>query len=213
MIRTAKEILLRLVEEQRYREVEKKRKRIKKEIERLKLARVNPDETVNKQIGEWGSSPLNHAVTLEELLRRPEIHYEQLKLLEKKQTTFSSPGRSEVPFLTGPEKLGVEIEIKYRGYFERQEREIDKFRKIESIKIPRRLDFQKIPGLSNEVKEKLMKFKPFSLGQASRISGITPAAISLLMVYIKKETSNQKPVTRAGNIPVNLHSSRHCEER
>ncbi len=185
-----------LVEEQRYREVEKKRKRIKKEVERLKLARVNPDETVNKQLGEWGSSPLNRVVTLEELLRRPEISYKQLNLLEKKQTMFSLPDRLEIPFLTGPEKLGVEIEIKYRGYFERQEREIDKFRKIESIKIPRRLDLQKIPGLSNEVKEKLIRFKPFSLGQASRISGITPAAISLLMVYIKKFTTEARKVRK-----------------
>ena len=86
----------------------------------------------------------------------------------------------------------MEIEIKYSGYIKRQSAEIRRFKNLEKIKIPFSLDLSRISGLSNEIKEKLNKFKPLSLGQASRISGITPVAISILMIYLKKEESWQR---------------------
>lgn len=167
---------LGLVSDKEYDRFRAKIKAIEGEIERLEAKKINPDKATNERLLEIESSPLNNVLSLEELLRRPEISYEDLKSFD----------HSTTPRLSRDEARQVEIQIKYKGYIERQREQIEKFRKMERLRIPRDLDFQDIPGLSNEVREKLLKTRPLSLGQASRISGVTPAAISILTVYMKK---------------------------
>ncbi len=167
---------LGLVSVEEYNRFDQKVNTIKGEIERLETTKINPDRTTNEKLLEIGSSPMNNVLSLEELLRRPEISYKDLKMFD--HSTYSELSRSEA--------RQVEIQIKYRGYIERQRGEIRKFKKMEGLGIPRDFDFENIPGLSNEVREKFLKIRPLSLGQASRISGVTPAAISILTVCMKK---------------------------
>lgn len=113
---------------------------------------------------------------LDRMLRRPEVSYEEVAA---RMPPNGSLKRSEIS--------EIEVEVKYKGFIERQSRDVEKFKKIENIKIPGGIDYHSIKGLSNEMREKFSKLQPVSVGQASRISGVTPAAISLLMVYIKNE--------------------------
>ncbi|MBI4620286.1 MAG: tRNA uridine-5-carboxymethylaminomethyl(34) synthesis enzyme MnmG [Desulfobacterales bacterium] len=168
--------LLGLISNEEYSRFKAKVKAIEDEIARLKAKKIKPNKTTNEKLLGLGSSPLDNVVTLEELLRRPEISYNDLKLFDDSTNRELSPD----------EALQVEIQIKYRGYIDRQGEEIQRFRKMERLKIHHDLDFRDIPGLSNEVREKLLNIRPLSLGQASRISGVTPAAISILTVYMKK---------------------------
>jgi len=165
-----------LVGEEEYQKYRTRKEMIERELKRLKEIRVFPVDDLNYKLQDWGVSALKHPVTLEELLRRPEIDYHKMRSLGYLPDTLPPDVIQE-----------VEIEVKYRGYIERQEKEIERFRKIEEIRIPPDLDFYHIPGLSTEVKQKLSRYRPISLGQASRISGITPVAISILMVYLKKK--------------------------
>ena len=112
---------------------------------------------------------------LDKILRRPEVSFEEIAKLHSLKDKFNRDEISE-----------IEVEIKYKGFIDRQNRDVENFKKIEKIKIPQNLDFNSIKGLSNEIKEKLKRFKPFSVGHASRISGVTPAAVTALMVYLKK---------------------------
>jgi len=164
-----------LVSDEDYRKVLAKKEAIEEELERLKRTKIFPNEAINKKLKEWGTDSLSRPVSLEELLRRPQITYERLVALGKGKKDLSP----EVVFQ-------VEVNVKYQGYIERQNREIEKFRRMEGMRIPVDMDFSKIPSLSLEVREKLSRFKPTSIGQASRISGITPAAVSTLMIYLKK---------------------------
>jgi len=166
---------LGLVSEDDYARYQEKKQAIEHERERLKSVRVNPHKTVNDRLVSLGSSPIKNATTLEELLRRPELCYEELSMFD--------PGQPQISPAIAQE---IEIQVKYQGYIERQEEQVARFKKMERVKIPLNLDFSSIPSLSTEVKEKLSKIQPASLGQASRISGITPAALSILMVYLKK---------------------------
>jgi tRNA uridine 5-carboxymethylaminomethyl modification enzyme len=172
-----------LVNGRKNKKILKKKEVINKELGRIRKTRVSPTEEINKKIKSWGSSIIERTVSVEELLKRPEVSYYKLMELTK---YFDNKITSEVAFQ-------VEIETKYQGYIKRQLKEIEKFRKIEEIKIPPNLEFSSVPGLSREVKEKLSAFNPVSLGQASRISGITPAAISILRVYLKSRKMKRKP--------------------
>ncbi len=147
-----------LVKEKSYKATLDKQKQIENALKYLK-------ETRAKAFGK----------TLYELLKRPEFNFDKLKTLNLVDKKMSSNLEER-----------VESEIKYSGYIKRQLLEVRRFKHLEKIKIPPSLDFSKFSGLSNEIKEKLSKFKPLSLGQASRISGITPASVSILMVYLKK---------------------------
>jgi len=164
-----------LVGEARYQEVEAKKRAIEKDLARLKEVKIFPNSGTNKKFSELGWVTLRSPISLAELLRRPEISYSDLKLFDKRS--------SEVPFGVAEQ---VEIQIKYEGYIKHQKQEIEKFKKLENRKIPTKINYQEIVGLSNEVREKLSKTRPDSLGQASRISGITPAAIAILMVHMKR---------------------------
>jgi len=165
---------LGLLNKDEYGMVQKKRENIDKELQKLKEAKVEAKILINSKLKSWGSSPINTPYSLERLLKRSEISYKKIRELAGLNGGLKKDEISE-----------VEVEIKYKGFIERQSRDIEKFKKIENIRIPTTIDFCSIKGLSNEMKEKLSRFKPLSVGQASRISGVTPAAISLLMVYLK----------------------------
>lgn len=165
-----------LVHKKTYEKVVKKKKIIEKEINRLRTTKIGPGKKINKFLIKWKTSPLNRMTTLENLLKRPQIDYSKLAIID------GCKGR-----LTEQEIFQVQTNIKYQGYIRQQIDQIKRFKALENIKIPTELEFFKINGLSREVVEKLSKFKPVSLGQASRISGITPAAITILMVHLRKK--------------------------
>ncbi len=172
---TEKAYTIGLIGKMRYQEVEAKKRAIEKEMARLKEVKIFPNSETNKKFSQLGWITLKNPTSLAELLRRPEVSYSDLKLFDKRS--------GEVPLEVAEQ---VEIQIKYEGYIKHQEQEIKKFKKLENRKIPAKINYQEIVGLSNEVREKLCKIKPDSLGQASRISGVTPAAIAILMVHMKR---------------------------
>ena len=152
-----------------------KKKRIERELKRLKDTKVYPTKSINSRLKKWKTAPINKVVSLADLLKRPQIDFKMLMGLDKGKGILASD-----------EIKQVEIEIKYRGFIDREMRKIRNFKRIENIRIPDGFEFIGIPGLSNEIVEKLSASPPANLGQASRISGVTPVAISLLMVYLKK---------------------------
>ena len=152
-----------------------KRMQIAVEVARLESTKVNPTAAVNQLLAEFDSAPLKSVLTLADLLRRPEIEYRML-------ACFAPPPMALPPAVTEQ----VTIQVKYQGYIERQEAQVVRFRKLETKPLASDLDYDAIGGLSTEVREKLSAVRPTSLGQASRISGITPAAIAILDVYLEK---------------------------
>ncbi|MDO8662105.1 MAG: tRNA uridine-5-carboxymethylaminomethyl(34) synthesis enzyme MnmG [Candidatus Omnitrophota bacterium] len=158
-----------LLSEERYALTQKKIKEIERGIKLLKNTRIKPTTEVNAVLSRLNSSLLKREATLEELLKRPQIGLADIRSLAK--------------FTIAQE---VEIEVKYSGFIQRQLKDVEKFKNLEKIKIPVLIDYAIIPSLSREIKEKLGKFKPLNLGQASRISGVTPVAISILMIYLRK---------------------------
>ncbi|MFX0560952.1 tRNA uridine-5-carboxymethylaminomethyl(34) synthesis enzyme MnmG [Tepidibacillus infernus] len=166
---------LGLIDEERYQRFLDKKEKIEQEINRLKTEKIRPSEEVQVMMKEVGTSELNNAVELATLLRRPEITYEIIEKL--------SPSPVE---LSAEMKEQVEIQIKYSGYIEKQLLLVEKMKKVEAKKIPEWVDYNKISGLSMEAREKLNKIQPMNIGQASRISGVSPADISILLVYIEQ---------------------------
>jgi tRNA uridine 5-carboxymethylaminomethyl modification enzyme len=164
-----------LVSEQAYRRIARKKERIARELERLRKTVVYPGSSTEERLLARGSSALKKPNTLADLLRRPELTYEDIIAL-------APPGER-----CSPEEISqVELEVKYEGYIRRQEEEIRRFENMEEIRIPPNFEYGKMSGLSCEVLEKLNRFRPVSLGQASRISGITPVAISMLMIHLRR---------------------------
>ena len=165
-----------LATEEAYRLSEDKKGRVAGLIEALENSRINPALEINARLESLGSAPLRGQSSLAQLLRRPEISFSDLVLF--------APEFAGVSASLG---LQAEVEIKYSGYVQRQMEGVKRFRKIEAVRLPADLDYIAIAGLSHEVREKLTLIRPRTLGQAARISGITPAAISLLSVYLKKQ--------------------------
>lgn len=154
-----------------------KKKAISDELHRLEHIKIMPSPGVNNILSGLGSSPLKKPQSLKEILRRPEISYRELELI----------GGGVCEAATGEDYVTqIEMEVKYEGYIRMQVEQIDKFKKLENMPIPGDFSYDGIPGLSKEIVQKLSNVRPGSLGQASRISGITPAAISVIMVYLKK---------------------------
>ncbi len=143
----------------------------------LKQARLKPVKAVNLKLARLNCPPLSRSFSLEELLKRPQINIENLATLHKLK-----PGIPESSWRE------IEIGIKYAGFIQRQCKDVERFKHLEKIKLPADFDYSGLSGISREIREKLLRFKPLNLGQASRISGVTPVAISLLMVYLKKGT-------------------------
>jgi tRNA uridine 5-carboxymethylaminomethyl modification enzyme len=166
---------LGLVSREDYQKTEEKINAIKKGIDLLKTTHIKPSEKINSELIRLGTSPIKKAFTQEEILKRPQISFKDLK-----NFSHIKPSIPDSAFQQ------IEIEIKYSGFIQRQLKEVERFKNLEKIKLPQDLDYANIASLSREIKEKLGRFRPLNLGQASRISGVTPAAISLLMVYLRK---------------------------
>ena len=165
---------LGLIDQTTLQDLEDRRRQIADEISRIRSRVIKPTGAVNAYLAEKGTNPISSGTYLDQLLKRAELDYEVVK-------TFDPP-----PVAIG-KKIAhqVEIDIKYEGYIARQRREIEKFQNLERMPIPSNFDFNRVHGLSNELKEKLSTVKPASLGQTSRIDGMTPAALSVLMVALK----------------------------
>jgi tRNA uridine 5-carboxymethylaminomethyl modification enzyme len=170
-----------LISQQRYEKFLQKKKMIEDEINRVKNTIIAPSEKVNKLLLQKGSSPISTGVRLSDLLKRPELSYEDLKEIDI--------NRPDLPWYVKDE---VEIEIKYEGYIKKQLERIEQFKKLENKKIPEWVDYNKIAGLSTEAKQKLSQIKPASIGQASRISGVSPADISVLLIWLETAKNVKK---------------------
>lgn len=151
-----------------------KRAAIDKEIERLKTVMLTPKEETNKMLEDLGTTPINKGMSLHDLLKRPELDYEKLQIFD--------PERPKLPKF---QQIQAQTEIKYEGYIKKQMADIDKFKKLEKKKLNKNIDYFKISGLKKESAEKLNKIQPESIGQASRISGVSPADINVLLIRLK----------------------------
>ena len=169
-----------LISEDRYKKFLKKQENIKKEIERVKTTNIKPTESLNKILIENGSTPVNTGMKLAELIKRTELNYEKLALIDENR-----------PELTLEEKEEVNIEIKYEGYIKLQQEQIDNFKKMEQKLIPENIDYSKMLGIRIEARQKLEKYRPLSVGQASRISGVSPADIAVLLINLQVENSKE----------------------
>ncbi len=166
---------LGLVKKKAYEKIRIKRKRIEEGLRALMHKKLYPTRKTNNRLKKMAISPISNVLTMFDLLKRPEVDFDTLKNLDGLKKKI---GDGEIK--------QIEIEVKYKGFIERQKREIENFKRIEKIRIPDDFKFYKIPGLSNEISEKLTAARPINLGHASRISGVTPAAITILMVYLKR---------------------------
>ncbi|MDD5500327.1 MAG: tRNA uridine-5-carboxymethylaminomethyl(34) synthesis enzyme MnmG [Candidatus Omnitrophica bacterium] len=158
-----------------YRKVKKKQEGVKNGLLFLRATRISPGKKVNAVLNCAKSALLKNPVTLEELLRRPQIGIKDLRAMRELKKGISESAWQQ-----------IETEIKYSGFIQRQLKDVERFKNLEKIKIPDNFDYSRLSGISSEIREKLARFKPLNLGQASRISGVTPAAISLLMVYVAR---------------------------
>ena len=163
-----------LVSEDRYQKMKEKRKAIDDEIARLKNVILTPKEEVNDKLVSLGSTPLKNALSLYDLIKRPELDYEKLKDFD-----------IERPNLPKFQQIQAQTEIKYEGYIKKQMADIDKFKKLEAKELDKNIDYTQIAGLKKESAEKLNEIQPESLGQASRISGVSPADINVLLIRLK----------------------------
>ncbi|MFW6415539.1 MAG: tRNA uridine-5-carboxymethylaminomethyl(34) synthesis enzyme MnmG [Thermodesulfobacteriota bacterium] len=158
-----------------FKELVERKKAISKELDRLKQIKIPPTAEVNSKLEAYNSQPIQNGIPADKLLKRPELDYEQILNLLSEENLLPSRVQEQ-----------VEIECKYEGYLRRQETEIQKFKEMENIRIPTGFDFSGLPSLTNEIKQKLSELQPETLGQASRIPGMTPAALSVLRVYLKR---------------------------
>ena len=172
-----------LISDERYERLQNKIKLIDEEIERVKGVNIGTNEQVQKLLLENGSTELLTGVTLAELIKRPELSYELLAPIDKH--------RPELPLDV---RQQVNINLKYEGYISRQLRQVEHFKKLENKIIPEGLDYYEINGLRKEAMQKLDKFNPRSIGQASRISGVSPADISVLLVYLESYRRNKQVI-------------------
>lgn len=163
-----------LVKDDRYRRFLEKKEIVEKETERLKK-KILKHEEANDFLTERGSSPIKSAVSLIELLKRPEISYDDSAEIDDKR-----------PELSEHQKTMLEVQIKYEGYIGKQQQQIEKFKRLEDKKLPSDIDYEKIEGLRIEARQKLSDMRPVSVGQASRISGVSPADINVLLIYLEK---------------------------
>ena len=164
----------------------RKRDAVARETERLKATWVNPRILPQSEAERVLGKGIDHEYNLFDLLRRPEINYEALMSLDGGKYANTDVSRETLDNLHDPVVEQVEIAAKYAGYIDRQKDEVQRAAHFEKLRLPTELDYMQVAALSIEVRQKLQKHRPETLGQASRISGVTPAAISLLMVHLKK---------------------------
>ncbi|RGC73502.1 tRNA uridine-5-carboxymethylaminomethyl(34) synthesis enzyme MnmG [Lachnospiraceae bacterium AM23-2LB] len=162
-----------LISEERYEHLKEKEKMIAEEIERVKHVNIGTSEKVQKLLEQYGSTSLVSGTTLAELIRRPELSYEALAEIDEERKALPAGVIEQ-----------VNINIKYDGYIKRQQRQVEQFKKLENKKIPEEINYDEIQSLRIEAKQKLNAIRPASIGQASRISGVSPADVSVLLVYL-----------------------------
>ena len=164
-----------LIDEERYKHLLEKEEMINKEIERVHSVHIGGSRQVQELLEKYGSTPLKTAVSLAELIRRPELNYHILEPIDQEREVL-------------PEEVieQVDINIKYEGYIVRQLKQVEQFKKLENKKLSENIDYMSISGLRTEAKQKLDAIKPSSVGQASRISGVSPADISVLLIYLEQ---------------------------
>lgn len=163
-----------LIDEERYRKLCQKEEAVRKEIYRLETTVIGVSKEVQDLLRQYGSTILKSGATLAELVKRPELSYEALKCVDEDR-----------PFLTEEVANQVNIQIKYEGYIKRQQQQVNQFHKLENRRLDPDFDYQQIRGLRREAIQKLNQYKPISIGQASRISGVSPADISVLLVAME----------------------------
>ena len=163
-----------LISEERYQKLLEKEREIVEEIARVEKVFVGTSEQVQELLNEYGSTPLNSGISLAELIKRPELSYDIVAPLDPKR-----------PKLMRGVAEQVNIHMKYDGYIQRQMRQIEQFQKLENKKLPESLDYNEVPSLRTEARQKLTAVRPLSIGQASRISGVSPADISVLLVWLE----------------------------
>lgn len=164
-----------LISEERYQGLLEKEQMIESEIQRLESATVGTSEEVQQILREHNSTLLNSGSTLAELIRRPELSYEALEKIDRNR-----------PQLSGEIIEQININLKYEGYIKRQKKQVEQFKKLETKKIPENIDYDDVKSLRIEAVQKLKEYRPVSIGQASRISGVSPADISVLLVYMEQ---------------------------
>ena len=177
---TAKSYEIGLASEERFNRLKSKQEEVAREIDRLKSVMPTVAET-NSYLEKINSSPVDGKISLADLLKRPEVTYENLKAIDKERPEISEHARAQ-----------VSVEIKYQGYIKKQIQQVEKFKKLERKPLSGDIDYEKIDGLRIEAAQKMNKIKPVSLGQASRISGVSPADINVLQVYLEKEKRLEK---------------------
>ena len=166
---------LGLISEEEIRKTREKRESIKKEVERMGNTYIGANEKNNAVLNRLGSSPIQSGISLLELCKRPECNYKNLEELDPERPSLSASICEE-----------VEIEIKYEGYIKRQIQQVEAFKKLERKKLPKEIDYQNMQNLRLEARQKLDKIRPENIGMASRISGVSPADISVLLVYLER---------------------------
>ncbi len=164
-----------LVHDRRWEKFSDKRDKVEAERQRLEDVRLTPTKEVRAKMESMDTPPISQPTTLAELLQRPEVGYDDLTAVDPQHPQL-------------PEEVTrvLEIEMKYRGYIEKQMAQVRKFRRMEDKKIPSNFDYSRLEGLSVEAREKLSKIRPESIGQAGRITGVTPADVSTLLVYLEQ---------------------------
>lgn len=169
-----------LIDQERFDHLQEKKKMIAQEINRLENTTVGASEKVNAELIKHNSTPLNSGSSLAELIKRPELDYDSLKNIDK--------NRPELPKEVTDQ---VSINIKYDGYIKRQLRQVEQYKKLENKRIPEDIDYNLVNSLRIEARQKLSQIRPISVGQASRISGVSPADISVLLVYLEQYRRKQ----------------------
>lgn len=175
-----------LINQERYDWIVEKERQIKKEVDRVLHVNIGANDKVQDFLKRHGSTPLKTGTTLAELIRRPELCYEDLAELDE-----------ERPSLKYDVKEQVEIHIKYDGYIKRQMKQVEQFRKLEKKRLPDNFDYDKVPSLRIEARQKLKLYQPHSVGQASRIAGVSPADISVLLIFLESQRSCRNEATHS----------------
>lgn len=184
-----------LIPEERYQRFLEKKKAIEDELERLRHVYLGTSEKVNKILESKGTSPLKSGIALAELLKRKELSYEDFEEVDETRPSLSQEVIDQVM-----------IELKYEGYIARQKKQVEQFKKLESKLIPEDIDYDDVSSLRIEAKQKLKSIRPVSIGQASRISGVSPADISVLLVYLEQRRRNKNAAPDEG-LPIKEDSS------
>ena len=169
-----------LISDKRYNDFLDKKRNIEIEIDRIKKLTIKPTPQVNEFLERNGSSKISAGVKLADLLKRTELDYNKLSEID-----------NDRPLLTRFEAQEVEIQVKYEGYIKMQEEQVKKFKKLENKHLSEEIDYGQIQGLRIEARQKLNKIKPQSIGQASRISGVSPADVSVLLIYLEQQKRKQ----------------------